>query len=115
MPPNNASEIDSSIKLIKEKIEFYNNPSEEDKAAFKEKSLKEWEERHVPRERKPQGNYKEKREQGNYKEKKEQGGYKEKRDDARDDKEEEAPKEKKEYQKKGKKAEIKEGDFPELA
>ena len=101
LPPNNASEIDSSIKLIKEKVEFYNNPSEEDKAAFKEKSLKEWEERHVPRERKQQGNYREKREDAR---------------DARDDKEEEAPKkEKKDYQKKGKKAEIKEGDFPELA
>ena len=98
LPPNNASEIDSSINLIKDKIEFYNNPSEEDKAAFREKSIKEWEERHAHKDRKQGGNYREKRE------------------DARDDREEEAPKkEKKEHQKKGKKAEIKEGDFPELA
>ena len=96
LPPNKSGEIDSTIKLIKDKIDFYNNPTEEEKAAFREKSLKEWEERNAPRERK----------QGNFKEKREEEG-------------EEAPqprKEKKEYNnKKGKKAEITEGDFPELA
>ena len=66
LPPNNVGEIDSTIKLINEKIEFYNNPSEEEKAAFREKSLQIWEERHQPRDR----------DRDNKK-----GGFKEKNDD----------------------------------
>ena len=35
LPPNNPTEIDSTIKLIKDKIDFYSNPTEEEKNAFK--------------------------------------------------------------------------------
>ncbi len=61
LPPKNAAEIDSTIKLIQDKIGFYNNPTEEEKAAFREKAAREYDERNAHRENKRQGG------QGNYK------------------------------------------------
>lgn len=40
LPPKNSAEIDSTIKLIKDKVSFYSNPTEEEKIAFKEKATR---------------------------------------------------------------------------
>lgn len=60
LPPRNPAEIDSTIKLIQDKINFYSNPTEEEKTAFKEKAAREFDERNGNRDSKKQGAYKEK-------------------------------------------------------
>lgn len=35
LPPNNPAEIDSTIKLINDKIAFYSSPTEEEKNAYR--------------------------------------------------------------------------------
>lgn len=46
LPPSNASEIDNTIKQLREKIEILNKPSEEDVQAFKAKAEKEFDRIH---------------------------------------------------------------------
>lgn len=91
LPPNNLAEIDSSIKFIQEKLAIYNSPSEEERAAFREKATVEFEERHGLREGKDRREYKQK--EGEQEEKVEQ----------------------KEKPKRKEKKELTEKDFPGLA
>jgi hypothetical protein len=60
LPPNNVNQIDSTIKLIQDKLAFYNNPTEEERAAFREKATKEFDERNGAREQRDRRDYKQK-------------------------------------------------------
>ena len=93
-----ASEIDDTIKQLKERIEIYQKPTEEEIAAFKVKAEKEFDEMHGLGEGEKKGQFREKRAE-------------------KHEEEAESPEQKDKYR--GRKGEKKskalnENDFPEL-
>lgn len=98
LPPLMASEIDDTIKQLKERIEIYQKPTEEEIAAFKVKAEKEFDEMHGLGEGEKKGQFREKRAE-------------------KHEEEAESPEQKDKYR--GRKGEKKskalnENDFPEL-
>lgn len=91
LPPNNPAEIDSAVKFLQEKLAIYANPSEEERAAFRERAAIEFEERNGLRDNREKREYRQK--EGEQEEKPEQ----------------------KEKPKRKEKKELTEKDFPGLA
>lgn len=96
LPPARPAEIDQTIKHIQDKIAIYNQPTEEERAAYREKATKEFEERHAPRE------YRDNKDRNNYKQKGEE-------------EETQSPQPKVEKTKRYEKKNLNENDFPGLA